>query len=423
MPLKKIHLLLWLSVLPYWAFAGTISPPYFTEKVLYVQNFPNLTMSRGQTSYQFHAEGITISTDHTIIVAPPALVKVRGKFYPDSSSIYPKYPQDIEILKPAPKIFNSIALIRLELTEKILKHHHPDIAGLIIAMTLGNKNFLNPEFREHTRIIALAHLFALSGLHMMIITAIFACLLKILKIPKRYIGLLTLPVSLFYLFLGGLGVSLKRAFLFHLLWVIASILRIPFSLVKIFWISLIFSLLVNYKNIFSISFLLSYSAVAGIIYLRGLWDNFFLHKFGNFFGNIITISLATGLATFPILILFFGQFSILFLISNILVLPFAGILIVLSFILGIGAFWNFTFLPAERLLTLIYLYINQISHIAARIPYSIIFVQHKYLSAISVILCFLLYYAIIRYFLFLNKGSYARKNMEQNPIQENFFNS
>lgn len=417
MHLKKTNLLLWLNFIPYWAFAGTISPPYFAEKALYVQNFPNLTVRHGKKSYQFYAEGITISTDHKITVAPLAVVKVRGKFYPNSLSIYTKYPQDIEILKPAPKIFNSIALIRLELTEKILKNYHPDIAGLIIAMTLGNKSFLNPEFREYTRIIGLSHLFALSGLHIMIITAAFAFLLKILHVPKRYISLLTLPVSLFYLFLGGLGVSLKRAFLFHLLWIIGTILRVPFSIVKIFWISLIFSLIFNYKNIFSISFLLSYSAVAGIIYLRGLWDNFFLHKFGNFFGNIITISLATSLATFPILIFFFGQFNILFLISNILVIPFAGILIVLSFILGIGAFWNFTLLPGERLLTLIYLYVDRISYTAAGIPYSTIFLQHKYLSAVSVILCFLLYYAIIRYSLFLNKGYYGRKNMEQNQIQ------
>lgn len=417
MHLKKTNLLLWLSFIPYWAFAGGISPPYFIEKVLYIQHFPNLTVRNGKTSYQFYAEGITISTDHKITVAPLAVVKISGKFYPNSSSIYTKYQQDIKIIKSAPKIFNSIALLRLELTEKILKNYHPDIAGLIIAMTLGNKSFLNPEFREHTRIIALSHLFALSGLHMMIITATFAFLLKILHVPKRYISLLTLPVSLFYLFLGGLGVSLKRSFLFHLLWIIATILRIPFSLVKNFWISLIFSLLVNYKNIFSISFLLSYSAVAGIIYLRGLWDNFFLHKFGNFFGNIITISLATSLATLPILIFFFGQFNILFLISNILVIPFAVILIVLSFILGIGAFWNFTFLPGERLLTLIYLYVDRISYTAARIPYSTIFVQHKYLFAVSVILCFLLYYAIIKYSLFLNKGSYGRKNMEQNQIQ------
>lgn len=417
MHLKKINLLLWLSFIPYGTFAGTISPPYFVEKVLYAQNFPNLTVRDGKTSYQFRAEGITISTDHKIIVAPFAVLKVRGKFYPNSSSIYTKYPQDIEIIKPAPKIFNNIALLRLELTEKMLKKHHPDIAGLIISMVLGNKNFLNPEFREHTRIIGLAHLFALSGLHMMIITATFAFLLKILHIPKRFISLLTLPISLFYLFLGGLGVSLKRAFLFHLLWVAGTILRVPFSIAKIFWISLIFSLIFNYKNIFSISFLLSYSAVAGIIYLRSLWENFFLHKCGYFLGNIITISLATSVATFPILIFFFGQFNILFLISNILVIPFAGVLIILCFILGIGAFWNFTFLPAERLLMLIYLYIDRISYAAARIPYSIIFVQHKYLFAVLAVLCFLLYYAIIRYSLFLNKGYYARKNMEQNQIQ------
>lgn len=205
MHLKKTNLLLWLSFIPYWVFAGTISPPYFVEKVLYVQNFPNLTVRDGKISYQFYAEGIAISTDQKITVAPLAVVKVRGKFYPNSSSIYTKYPQDIEIIKAAPKIFNSITLLRLELTEKILKNHHPDIAGLIISMALGNKNFLNPEFREHTRIIALAHLFALSGLHMMIITATFAFLLKILHIPKRYISLLTLPISLFYLFLGGLG--------------------------------------------------------------------------------------------------------------------------------------------------------------------------------------------------------------------------
>ncbi|SFB69627.1 hypothetical protein SAMN02745150_00289 [Brevinema andersonii] len=122
MHLKKINLLLWLSFIPYWTFAGTISPPYFVEKILYVQNFPNLDIHDGKISYQFHAEGIKISTDHKIIIAPLAVVKVRGKFYPNSSSIYTKHLQDIEIIKPAPNFFNNITLLRLELTDKILKN-------------------------------------------------------------------------------------------------------------------------------------------------------------------------------------------------------------------------------------------------------------------------------------------------------------
>ncbi len=95
---------------------------------------------------------------------------------------------------------------------------------------------------------------------------------------------------------------------------------------------------VNPNNLFEVGFQLSYMAVFGIVFLQpriaGLWT--VKNKVGLFFWNLICVSIAAQIATFPLSAYYFNQFPTYFLLSNIVVIPAAMLLIPLG--LGLLAF-------------------------------------------------------------------------------------
>jgi competence protein ComEC len=88
---------------------------------------------------------------------------------------------------------------------------------------------------------------------------------------------------------------------------------------------------------FELGFQLSYVAVIGIVLLQPHIQKLLLpsNKFQKYLWDIITVSLAAQIATGPISLMYFHQFPNYFLITNLLVIPMAGVLIYsgLAFIL------------------------------------------------------------------------------------------
>jgi competence protein ComEC len=89
-------------------------------------------------------------------------------------------------------------------------------------------------------------------------------------------------------------------------------------------------LLINPLLIFDVGFQLSYTAVAGIVLIQSWLDSFYSPNswLGNYFWELITVSIAAQIATFPLGLYYFHQFPNYFLLANLFVIPFAlGILI------------------------------------------------------------------------------------------------
>jgi competence protein ComEC len=93
-----------------------------------------------------------------------------------------------------------------------------------------------------------------------------------------------------------------------------------------------FLLLTNPLLLFDISFQLSFLAVLGILVCVPIIERFLSkHKTKNFFNPIIqnaTISLSAQAFTAPIIIYNFKTFPILFLLTNIIVVPFLGFVLI-----------------------------------------------------------------------------------------------
>ena len=213
------------------------------------------------------------------------------------------------------------------------------------AMTLGYKNDLDKELKRHFQASGAAHVLAVSGLHTGII---YGILLWLLTLGGRYkplhdnrlgrsaISLIIISVMWFYAWLTGMTPSVVRAVLMVTIFEIGRMCyRQAFSLNAIAAAAILI-LIVNPKDLWSVSFQLSFAATAAIVIcanamgeiiqyqrLRRTWWG----KVLNWIIGILIVSFAAQLGTLPITMYYFGQISCYFLLTNLIVLPLATLLV------------------------------------------------------------------------------------------------
>ena len=237
-------------------------------------------------------------------------------------------------------INNSPLLWAETIRDKLLKIYHDQEIGtqeteILSALTLGYKRELDRETKRVFSSAGAMHVLAVSGLHVGILFFAFSFFFGFLQ--KRRIGrfiYVVLSISLLwcYAFITGLSPSVLRACTMFSLIIIAGNINRRANIYNTLAASAFLLLLVNPNNLFEVGFQLSYMAVFGIVYLQpriaGLWP--VKNKVGLFFWNLITVSIAAQIATFPLSTYYFNQFPTYFLLSNIVVIPAAMLLIPLG---------------------------------------------------------------------------------------------
>ena len=115
------------------------------------------------------------------------------------------------------------------------------------------------------------------------------------------------------------------------------------------WVSFIVLLFVQPRLLFDIGFQLSYAAVFGIVWMMPYWQHLFSkkHRFVRYIATLLGIGGIAQLSVLPFSLFYFHQFPMLFWVSNLVLVPFVGIIImcgigcvVMSF--SSSADWFFT---------------------------------------------------------------------------------
>lgn len=218
----------------------------------------------------------------------------------------------------------------------------PENGSLIKAILTGERTSLPHHITEAFRDSGASHILALSGLHLGIIYGILsktAALSGNGAISKVLRSLLIVCVCGFYTLSTGAGPSIVRAYIFI---VIGETIRLTCryrSLKQIFLASLIIQLIISPLAIRTVSFQLSYLAMAGIVFifpwLSRLWPEgkiysragVILEKAMKWMWNCAAVSISCQLTTAPLAYLYFDTFPSYFLLTNLLSLPLTGVLI------------------------------------------------------------------------------------------------
>ena len=204
--------------------------------------------------------------------------------------------------------------------------------GVASALFLGIRDGIDNEVQNAYRSAGATHVLAVSGLHVGILSAIIAFLLGFLRKHNKFKYLylfFVLGVLFSYSFLTGLSPSVLRA---SVMFAIIQI-GLTFSRRTNIYNNLAFSafllLIFSPYMIFEVGFQLSYLAVLGIVLIQPkivrLWKpSSWIIKKG---WELLTVSLAAQLITFPICLYYFHQFPSYFWLSGFVVIPAAMVIL------------------------------------------------------------------------------------------------
>ncbi|MDX1639698.1 MAG: DNA internalization-related competence protein ComEC/Rec2, partial [Balneolaceae bacterium] len=215
------------------------------------------------------------------------------------------------------------------------------------ALLLGYKNELDRNHKKAYSRVGLAHIMAVSGLHVGFIIAPFWMVIPFFW-SFRYgksTGLSILVVLLAgYAGLTGFSSSVSRAALTGGFITYGKLFHKAGNSINLTAVSAVILLLINPADLFTPGFQLSFSAVFIILLTLPTINSLVFDKIrGRWYGkvaNLLVISAVVQVGLFPLLGYYFGEFSLVGPAANALVVPFAGVVVPFALaLLPVTALW------------------------------------------------------------------------------------
>ncbi len=281
--------------------------------------------------------------------------------------------------------------------------------SIVQALLLGERNDLSEATYNDYKNAGAVHILAVSGLHIGILLLLLQWLLRPLeRLPKGKTFKLLATVLLLwaFAFLAGMSASVVRAVSMFSFVAYALYLNRPSNTFNILALSMFFILLAfDARLLFQVGFQMSYAAVFAIVWVYPLLQKFwspknFLVKKG---WQLLAVSIAAQIGVLPISLFYFHQFPGLFFVSNLLIVPFLGIILGMGILVILLAL--FDFLPAFLAKTYAFL-IDTMNDIISWIAHQEAFIfQNISFDFVQVLLSYLL---IIAFLATVSKGNFKR---------------
>lgn len=272
-----------------------------------------------------------------------------------------------------------------------------DELGISEALLIGYTNDLDKDLVQAYSNTGVVHIIAISGMHLGLIYVMLVWLFAKIPLVNRsklvQVALILTCLWLFSLLTGAAASVLRSAVMFSFITVGQSFSK-QSSVYNSLAASAFAMLCYNPYFLWDVGFQLSYLAVIGIVvFQRPIYNIFYVkNKLLNKLWQLIAVSTAAQLLTFPVCIYYFHQFPNLFLLTNIIAVPLSGIilyaeiaLVAFSWIVYAGIYLGKLVAWLVWLMNKIILRINELSFsVWDKIPASVISTWLLY----AVVLCF-----------------------------------
>jgi competence protein ComEC len=200
--------------------------------------------------------------------------------------------------------------------------------GVAIAMLTGNSDYVSGRLMDSFRFAGVAHIFAVSGLHVGVLAGALGFVSKILpKSKRKYASPFILGALIFYSGVCGFTASSIRAVIMYSVLVIVPLFEERYDGISSLSFAGFVTLIFMPFQMFSAGFLLSYSATLSIIMLNGVFMKLFA-KLPNGLAQSFSVGLSAFLGGVPICIKYFGYLSPISLLLNVVFLPIVSIVFI-----------------------------------------------------------------------------------------------
>lgn len=211
------------------------------------------------------------------------------------------------------------------------------IASFLVALLIGQKSEVDDEVMKGFSITGTLHVLSVSGLHTGLLFIAFQTLLQLIlgKEKRRALFTISLLILLWsYAFITGLSPSVTRAVMMFSLVIIGRYFNFKSNIYNSIAAAALMLLCINPYNLYQLSFLLSFLAVLGIVYLQEKIYQLF------YFKNLLidkiwllcSVSIAAQLATLPLCLYSFSSFPSYFILANLIVIPLTTLILYLTLI-------------------------------------------------------------------------------------------
>ncbi|MCG2726652.1 MAG: ComEC family competence protein [Elusimicrobia bacterium] len=211
------------------------------------------------------------------------------------------------------------------------KKFNPDHSVILSGIVIGEKTNISKSLKRSFQDSGAIHLLVASGSNVgfMAFMVYFICSLARLKKGRTYF--ISIIVCGIYVLSAGLDPPLIRAYIMFMFALAGFLISRQSGVFQGLLISGFIILLYQPNALFDAGFQMSFIATYGIIAGMASWNKFI--KGGIFFKTIIRIfavSLFAQLGLYPLMAVYFHRISLISAFSNIIFVPFSGVLMALG---------------------------------------------------------------------------------------------
>lgn len=227
-----------------------------------------------------------------------------------------RLPHDLSLKQKALKVRQDI--VEMYRSWGIGKEQLPVLA----ALTVGYKDELSKEVREDYSVSGIAHVLALSGMHIGFLWLLMGWLLKPLDYGKvgRWIKWAVSTVLLWsFAFVAGLEASVVRAVVMCMLMELGRMAGGKTLSMNTLAVAALFMLMYNPFYLYDVSFQLSFMAVLSILLVFPFLDKQcpLDNRWAKRLWSVMMISVSAQMGTAPLIMYYFSNFSVYFLLANV----------------------------------------------------------------------------------------------------------
>lgn len=230
---------------------------------------------------------------------------------------------------------------RRVISEHVARHLPGDIGGFAAAVTTGDRSAFSQEAIEALRVSNLAHLLAISGLHMGLLATflfgVFRLALSLwqpwaLRLPsKKIAALAALAGATGYLLLSGASIATQRAYVMAAVALIAVSLDRRALTLRSVAIAGLIVLVLKPSSLLSPGFQMSFAATTALVFVFSALQNapdIGRSRWLRAVGTLVLSSFVAGLATAPFAAAHFNQWASYGFLANVAAVPAMGTIVI-----------------------------------------------------------------------------------------------
>ena len=271
--------------------------------------------------------------------------------------------ESMHVVKPAPPLQRMRTGIRLKL---ISRFDGKMWGGLALALLLGIRDNLDTNLAAMYRDAGCSYILALSGMHLAVLAALIAFLLK-KPLGFKGASIAGALIICLYCFIVGPMPSLNRAAIMYLLGVVTLLGAFPKEPLSILALSFLLQIVISPSQGNSVSFILSYSALAGILLIGQPLYSLLSGKAPDFLLQPLAASCGAFLATAGITSFTFGILAPAGIVIGLALVPLTTVFMIGSMIWLVLDLVSLSFVLSFPL-SLLYQLMEKIVSLAGIVP-------------------------------------------------------